>query len=236
MNAVPIIKPLGDTALTIHFGNRINNEISDTVFSLFQTLKQKEIPGIIDIIPAYASLTIVYDITEIRKYSASKTAFNHIENIIQELLLSKHNDYLINNRIVEIPVCYHPSVGIDIEEISSFINRSIEELIYLHCNKIYRVYMIGFLPGFPYMGSIDEKLSMPRKKTPRANVSAGSVGIAGLQTGIYSLHSPGGWNIIGKTPVKLFQSNRQNPCLLQAGDHVQFIPISMTEFNRLKHS
>jgi len=234
MDTIPIIEPLGDTALTIHFGDKINSNVSETVFSFFQTLKQKSIPGITDIIPAYSSLSIVYDIIEVRKNSRSKTAFEYLQNIIQEILHTKRNEYPTENRFFEIPVCYHPSVGIDIEEISTYKNLSTEELIHLHSNNVYRVYMLGFLPGFPYMGSLNEKLEIPRKKTPRTNILAGSIGIAGLQTGIYPLNSPGGWNIIGQTPVQLFKSNRENPCLLQPGDNVIFTPISMTEFNRLQ--
>ena len=234
MNSSPIFELIGDHAITIRFGNTINDQVADKVFSFFQLLKKSYIPGVIDLIPAYSTLTVVYDIIEVRKYSDSITASQYIQDRLQHFLNTQSNTYVSTIWEIKIPICYDPSLGIDMEEIADQKNVSMEELIHLHSNNTYRVYLIGFLPGFPYMGSIDEKLLMPRKKTPRTKVFSGSVGIAGLQTGIYPCDSPGGWNIIGQTPLKLFNSSDSNPCLLQPGARVQFIPISIKEFNRLK--
>jgi inhibitor of KinA len=234
MATIPTMERIGDHAITIRFGNTINDQMADRVFSLFQLLKKSYIPGVVDLIPAYSTLTVVYDIIEVRKYSDSDTASKYIQDILQRFLNTITNTNVSTTREIEIPVCYHPSLGIDIEEISDQKNISSEELIHLHSNRTYRVYLIGFLPGFPYLGSINEKLLMPRKKTPRTNVLSGSVGIAGLQTGIYPCDSPGGWNIIGQTPLKLFNPYNSNPCLLYPGDHVRFVPISLKEFNQLK--
>jgi inhibitor of KinA len=234
MNTIPIFERNGDHAITIRFGNTINDQMADQVFSLFQLLKKNHISGVIDLIPAYSTLTVVYDIIEVRKHSDSNTASQYIQDRLQHFLNTLSNTIVSTCREIEIPVCYHSSLGIDMEEIADQKNISTEEIIRLHSNNTYRVYLIGFLPGFPYMGSLDEKLLMPRKKTPKIKVLSGSIGIAGLQTGIYPFDSPGGWNIIGQTPLKLFDPSNSNPCLLQPGDHVRFIQISLEEFNQLK--
>jgi inhibitor of KinA len=132
--------------------------------------------------------------------------------------------------MITIPVCYEKEFALDIEEIATVKNISINELIEIYTSKIYHVYMMGFLPGFAYMGEVDEKLEMPRKQQPRQTVEAGSVGIAGRQTGIYPLASPGGWQIIGRTPLKLFDAEKKEPTLLKAGDKAKFISISKDEF------
>lgn len=132
--------------------------------------------------------------------------------------------------LVKIPVCYHPSVAPDLAHMAAQTELTEAEIIQLHCQPIYKVYLIGFLPGFPYMASVNKAIQFPRKTTPRALVPAGSVGIAGEQTGIYPLNSPGGWQLIGKTPLILFDMRKEMPCLLQPGDTVQFYPIELAEF------
>eukprot|EP01136_Pigoraptor_vietnamica_P038048 Opistho-1_new@106825 len=139
----------------------------------------------------------------------------------------------IANRIT-IPVCYDLSLAPDLVELATLHQLSVEEVIQLHTAQTYRVYMIGFLPGFAYMGSVDERIRTARKANPRTKVPAGSVGIAGEQTGIYPLDSPGGWQLIGQTPLPLFDATRTDPCLLQPGDEVQFCSISLTAFHKLK--
>lgn len=191
------ISPLGDHALTIILSDIIDESINQKIIALFYHLQKQTLHFIKDIIPAYSSITIIYNVIAVRKKHFSAYLFikSEIENVITNC------DWNINpsTKKIEIPVCYDVSLGIDLEEMSHQKNIPVDEIIQLHCNKIYKVYMIGFLPGFAYMGSVDEKIITPRKKQPRIKVHAGSVGIAGEQTGIYPFDSPGGWNIVGQT-------------------------------------
>ncbi len=228
------IHPLGDHALTVEFGSLIDDSINQKIILLFHQLKQKNIAFIKDIIPAYASLTVVYDVTAIRKKAPS--AYLFMKKEMENEIINCDFNITVSVRKIEIPVCYDTSLGIDLEEMSQQKNIPVDEIIQLHSNKTYRVFMIGFLPGFAYMGSVDEKIITARKQQPRINVSSGSVGIAGEQTGIYPFDSPGGWNIIGQTPIKLFDTKRENPVLLEAGDEIKFIPIDLNEFKKIKES
>jgi inhibitor of KinA len=222
------IFPLGDTAITIDFGNRIDEHINKQVIGLFQLFKNKPIPGTTDIVPAYSSLTIYYDIMKIQTDGAS-TIFETVKRKAEETLRSATEINEPEAEIISIPVCYDPEFGKDIEWLATQKNITADELIRLHTRRTYRVYMIGFLPGFAYMGEVDELLATPRKPQPE-KVIEGSIGIAGKQTGIYPLNSPGGWQIIGQTPIKLFDLYKQEPVLLKAGDSVQFYPITKDEF------
>lgn len=229
----PIIFPLGDSALTITFGSIINEEINYKVHALFALIKQKNDVAIKDVIPAYASLTIVYDVLEAKKFSKG-SAYTYVHSLADKALGNLSILEKGESRQVEVSVCYDVSFGFDLEEMSNQKNISTEEIIQLHLSKSYRVYMIGFLPGFAYMGSVDEQIVTPRKDAPRTKIPAGSVGIAGEQTGIYPLDSPGGWNIIGRTPIKMFDTDAKDPCLLLPGDMVKFNSISLEEFNQIK--
>ena len=227
------IQSLGDHALTVIFGDAIDEKINRQVLSFFYFLQQKNIEGIKDIIPAYASLTVVYDVTEIKKRHAI-TAFEYMRNQLLSALENFSDTAEQTTRLIHIPVCYDVSLGIDLDEMSEQKNITVEEIVELHSASTYRVYMIGFLPGFAYMGKVDEKIAAPRKAVPRKNVVAGSVGIADFQTGIYPFNSPGGWNIIGQTPLEIFNKNYNEPCILQPGDTVKFEPISLREFEELR--
>jgi inhibitor of KinA len=230
---MPVIQPLGDHALTIIFGDKIEEQINKKVLAFFNYLQEKNIQGVKDYIPAYASLTVVYDVAAIKKRHAI-SAFEYIHNEIQTALKNFKMDSENKAVLIRIPVCYDVSLGIDLEEIAEQKNITVDEIIYLHAASTYRVYMTGFLPGFAYMGKVDERIASPRRISPRKNVAAGSVGIADFQTGIYSLNSPGGWNIIGQTPLKIFNKNYKEPCILQPGGMVKFEPISVDEFEDLK--
>ena len=137
-------------------------------------------------------------------------------------------------RAIQIPVCYDVSMAPDLALIADLHHLSIEQVIQLHTEKLYRVYLVGFLPGFAYMGNVDEKIATPRKSKPRTLVPAGSVGIAGEQTGIYPFDSPGGWQLIGQTPIEMFSVEKPQPCYLRTGDEVQFYPVTLNEFAKLK--
>ena len=222
--------PLGDAALLIDFGNAIDSEINKKVLHLFHQLKNERLPYIVDLIPAYSSLTICYDVVAIYKNPVDKTAFEIMAELIETITAKKQQVIYRNEQIIEIPVCYASQFALDMQELADAKNLTPDEIIKIHTSKIYRVYMIGFLPGFAYMGEVDEQIAFPRKQKPRTKVAAGSVGIAGAQTGIYPLNSPGGWQIIGQTPVQLFTREAVNPVLFNPGDSIKFYSISEDEF------
>ncbi|MEO5945221.1 MAG: 5-oxoprolinase subunit PxpB [Chitinophagaceae bacterium] len=221
---------LGDAAITIDFGNVIDQTINQEVISRFHQLRENPFPGIIDVVPAYSSLTIHYDILKVRQhYSGTETAFEAVKQLLEANMKQSTQEKSIEKRFIKIPVCYETAYAPDLQQFTEAKNISREELIAIHTQKTYKVFMIGFLPGFAYMGEVDEKIAMSRKQQPNM-VAAGSVGIAGKQTGIYPLISPGGWHIIGRTPLKLFDTNRVEPILLRAEDTIQFYSISKTEY------
>ena len=221
---------LGDSALTIDFGNVIDKDINNYVLDLFHHLKRKNIPGVIDLVPAYSSLSIHYHVPLIRQSVIAKTAFEFLKQTIEKELEQDLLQQKRQQRKIGIPVCYSGSFAPDIEAIAIEKNISIEKLIKLHKDQLYSIYMIGFLPGFPYMGEVNDAIAVPRKTEPGINVPAGSVGIAGKQTGIYPIDSPGGWQIIGRTPLKIFDKEKSDPVLLQPGDEIQFYSITEDEF------
>jgi inhibitor of KinA len=225
---------LGDSALTIDFGNIIDDKLNDIVISFFKKLQDQPIEGITETVPAYSSMTVYYNIVDLRKnIPEEQTVFDWMKNEVQKFLMQETENYQQEKRLVKIPVCYEPEFAIDMEAATSYIKLSTEEIIRIHTSKTYRVYMLGFLPGFAYMGEVDEKIVIPRKLQP-VSVSEGSVGIAGKQTGAYSLNSPGGWQIIGRTPHKLFDKEKAEPVLLRSGDSVQFYSITKNEFENIK--
>ncbi|MBS1609952.1 MAG: 5-oxoprolinase subunit PxpB [Bacteroidetes bacterium] len=226
------IFPLGDAALTIDFGNSIDEAINHKVVGLFHSLKQNFLPGIIELVPAYSSLTVYYDVLEVKKNSPQyQTAFEALSNQLPEKLKEPISNTIINDELIRIPVCYDPEFALDMGELTATKKINAEEVIRIHTAQEYTVYMLGFLPGFTYMAKVDDAISIPRKVTPRINVEAGSVGIAGYQTGIYPLPSPGGWQIIGRTPLRLFNAGSESFTLLKPGNKVQFYSISKDEFN-----
>ena len=226
------IYPLGDSALTIEFGKTIYETTNKQLLARFYDLQKNPLPAMIEAVPAYASLTIFYDIHKIYRMSIPRTGTAH------EWMKTQIENWLkLNIPIGEetknhltIPVCYDDEYAPDLEYICKTKKLSRDELITIHTSKTYRVYMLGFLPGFAYMGELDEAISFPRKNQPGIT-AAGSIGIAGRQTGIYPLQSPGGWQIIGRTPLKMFDSAKENPTYLKAGNEVRFISISKHEFN-----
>jgi inhibitor of KinA len=222
------IFPLGDSALTIDFGNIIDEEINKKVLHLFYLIRQQQVPYIIDLVPAYSSLTVYYDLQKV--YNPTQTAFEMLAALISNLTGQDSKQAARPARRLEIPVCYEKKYALDIDELSARKNLLPEEVVAIHTSKTYRVYMLGFLPGFAYMGEVNEQIAMPRKTEPRTNVDPGSVGIAFTQTGIYPLGSPGGWHIIGRTPVRLFHKHNAMPVLFEPGDEVQFYSITEDEF------
>jgi len=228
------IFPLGDSALTIDFGNVIDPTINENIIALFHFFKEYPLPCMIETVPAYSSLTVYYDFIEARKKTAKhSTTFHHMKQELDEILKKDIIKTETQGRAVRIPVCYDAEFALDIEKIAIAKNISIDEVVNIHQSESYKVYMLGFLPGFAYMGEVNEKISFERKEQPE-NIKAGSVGIAGRQTGIYPFDSPGGWQIIGRTPLKIFNDQNPTPTLLQAGDIVKFYSITKDEFENIK--
>lgn len=224
------IFPLGDAGLVIDFGNRIEEGVNKRVVQLFHHLKACAHHWITDLVPAYSSLTIFYDVYGVyQKKGEDKTAFETMVDIVEELINGQGPAQQHKGRLIEVPVCYADTFATDMAYLSRQNHIDAEEVVRLHTSRTYRVFMIGFLPGFAYMGQVDERISIPRKPKPQ-NVVAGAVGIAGSQTGIYPLDSPGGWQVIGQTPIKLFDKNRSRPVLFEPGDEVKFYSITKDEF------
>lgn len=226
--------PSGDQALTIDFGNEVTDEIHHRVMAAYHYLNSIALTGIKDLIPAYTSLTLVYDVLLWKKINTRQAAYANLTQWLEPLLKAIPEVILQEKEIVSIPVCYDPTLAPDLEMLAQRLGLGVEELVGLHTAQIYSVYMLGFLPGFPYMGMVDPRLAAARHAQPRTQVAAGSVGIAGRQTGVYPLASPGGWQLIGQTPVVLFDRNLKQPCLLMPGDRVRFTAISLSEFHLQK--
>jgi len=226
------IYPCGDHAITISFGDVIDHAINQQIIAFFHYLKSQQIFAVKDIIPAYHTVTLVYDLLLLKRNQPQKNVYESM----RQYLINAAERFTISvtdaPRQIRIPVCYDQSLAPDLLSIAETNRLDTEAIIKLHTSKTYRVYMIGFQPGFAYMGSIDEKIRVPRKSSPRTAVPAGSVGIAGEQTGIYPFQSPGGWQLIGQTPVSIFDAGKKMPCYLQPGDEVQFYAISFTEFKK----
>jgi inhibitor of KinA len=219
----PVFQPLGDRAVLVQLGNEISPEVNDRVRDLLFALDQALIKGIVDLVPGYASLLVVYNPFD----TGSRAIRDWIEALLARQLVPAASAI----RMVRVPVAYGGEFGPDLEWVADFHGISSAEVIYLHTAATYRVYMIGFMPGYAYMGELPEQLATPRKETPRTRVPAGSVGIAQRQTGIYPAASPGGWQIIGRTPIALFDPHTWPPAALGMGDMVQFDPISPEVFS-----
>ena len=217
-----IFRLMGDRGLLLEFGDEISSEVNEKVRRMTLAIQAESIEGIVEIVPTYRSLLILHN-PLILSFVDLKKRLERIEKGLQQTPFPEP-------KLTQIPALYGGSYGPDLEEVAKYHQISPEEVIQLHCSKPYFIYMIGFMPGFPYMGELPEALITSRLKTPRLSVPAGSVAIAQRQTGIYPMESPGGWQIIGRTPVKLFNPEREPPALLQMGNLVQFFPISEKEF------
>jgi inhibitor of KinA len=232
MQATPPYKIffIGDSAATIDFGNIISEDINKKAISLFNFLSQHPFDGIIEAIPAYSSVTIYINVPLLRKkISPEKKVYEWVTKELHKIMLQEFEDTQLQKNVVRVPVCYEEEFATDIHWLSEQNGISTQDIIRLHTSRQYRVYMLGFLPGFAYMAEVDDQIAVPRKPQPQW-ILAGSVGIAGKQTGIYPLNSPGGWQIIGRTPLKIFDKERSETCLLKAGDYVEFYSITKDEF------
>jgi KipI family sensor histidine kinase inhibitor len=218
-------RPLGDAALTVEFGNEIDPALNTRVIAFADTVRAQLWEGVLDVVPTYRSVTIHVDplALPVNRLTDRLLQLPHTVPSPTASVGSQHT----------IPVLYGDEWGPDLEDVAAFAKMSVADVIRLHSSVQYRVYMLGFSPGFPYLGSVPEPLAIPRLATPRSTVPAGSVGIAGHQTGIYPTSTPGGWRLIGRTPVALYRPTNSTPFLLSPGDVVRFEPIGLREFDRL---
>jgi len=217
----PVFRPMGDRSLLVELGEKIAPDVNRRVQELMLRLQQARLPGVREFAPGYRSLLVVFDPLTLSP--------SELKARITEVAGRPGSAGLPQAKLLSVPVFYGGEYGPDLEGVAGHLGISTDEVIRLHTETMYRVYMIGFTPGYPYMGELPAALAVPRRSTPRTRVPKGSVGIAQRQTGIYSVESPGGWQIIGWTPIELFDPTRQLPSLLEMGDRVKFEAVRQVE-------
>ena len=217
--------PAGDKSLIIEFGDSISPEINKEIRNMYIAMEKSGLDGIIEMVPTYRSLLVSYNPLKIKYKDLCSKLREYEENL--------GDSGSEPAKVVEIPTIYGGEYGPDLEFVAQHNNLSVDEVIEIHSSRNYLIYMLGFTPGFPYLGGMSEKIETPRLKTPRTKIPGGSVGIAGKQTGIYPIDSPGGWQLIGRTPVKLYDPFAEPPVLLNAGDYVRFVPIDEKEYKSI---
>lgn len=223
----PTISPVGDRAISIDFGQVIDPTINRHIRQTIERIKELQLEGIIELVPTYCALLVEYDAM---LYSYSEIC-NIIEPTLEEGMTNTTNELVT---VVEVPTVYGGEFGPDLSFVASHNHLSEDEVISIHSGTDYLVYMLGFIPGFSYLGGMDSRIATPRLSSPRTLIPAGSVGIAGEQTGTYPSDSPGGWQIIGRTPVTMYDMSKAQAALLKAGDYVRYEPIDESEFHRIK--
>ncbi|BFL73217.1 5-oxoprolinase subunit PxpB [Anaerococcus nagyae] len=218
--------PSGDSALVMEFGNEISKEINASISQVVNYLKDERLNGIVDILPTYRSILINYD--------PRVFTFDELVEKLDSIEIADTNLSDGNVRLIEIPTLYGGEYGPDISNVAENAGLSEDEVIKIHAGVDYLVYMMGFLPGFTYLGGLDERIATPRLSSPRLKIVPGSVGIAGTQTGMYPLESPGGWQLIGRTPVKLYDpSNPESPVFINAGDYIRYVSVDEQTYNKI---
>ena len=219
------IRSCGAGAVTVEFENRVAPEVNGRVMALARAITQKKISGITEVIPAFRALTIIFD--------PCRLSEEKLRRMIDRMA-DKESANTSGGRIFHIPVCYGGEFGCDLADVAEIHEITEDEVVRRHSSRDYLIYMLGFLPGFAYLGGLDETLVTPRLESPRTAVPAGAVGIGGEQTGVYPVESPGGWRLIGRTPLRPFDPARDPAILYSAGDMIRFIPISPDEYRRIE--
>ena len=220
----PHYRIMGDRSIIVELGDEISPKVNRRVRKLSLTLMENPLEGLVEIVPTYRSLLIIYD--------PLKISVATLQHRVEDLHKKIKEMQIPEPKTMEIPVAYGGEYGPDLEWVAQYHKISPEEVIQLHTETVYQVYMIGFTPGFPYMGELPERLATPRRETPRTVIHSGSIAIAQRQTGIYPVESPGGWHILGRTPLNLFNPVHSPPSLLEMGDWVRFFPIEEEEFKQ----
>lgn len=244
----PIVVPYGECAMRIAWESEIRPDIRLKVKALSDELERRPFPGLIECVPSYAVVTVFYDPFEVwkarqrgefggdysSKAASEEPVYRTLAALLERSLAGLDLSAAQQPRVVEIPVCYGGEYGPDLEKVAGYAGLAPSEVMKIHADGEYVVHMLGFAPGFPYLGGMPESIAAPRRRTPRPAIPVGSVGIAGKQTGVYPLSTPGGWQLIGRTPLALFRPDEEPPSLLLAGDRVRFQPISTEEFRCLE--
>ncbi len=228
------IEPLGDSALIVRVVDEFHPETSlNAVLLALRHLETAAIPGVIELAPAYTTIGAFFDPTQIESAAADDSPFDVLATKIQSILNASAfaQQVEIKTSVIEVPVCYEGEFAPDLDEVARHARLSHDEVVHRHSNANYRVSCVGFAPGFPYLSGLPSELATPRRASPRTEIPAGAVAIGGTQTGIYPRKSPGGWHIIGRTPLRLFDVRREPPALFHAGDQVRFRKISREEFD-----
>ena len=216
----------GDSALSIELGDAISPEINRRVRDLLLAIDRCKMPGVIDLLPTYRSILVCYD--------PLLLTLSELEERLRSLEGEALDASVGVPKVVELPTVYGGVYGPDLDQVASHNELSPQEVIDTHAGTDYLVYMMGFTPGFPYLGGMSERIATPRLETPRTAIPAGSVGIAERQTGVYPVESPGGWRLIGRTPVRLFDAHREPPVVVDAGDYVRFVPVTEDRYLELQ--
>jgi len=217
------VVPAGDAAWLIELENRLDAEVNARAIAIGHALRASGLAGLRDVVTGYRSVAVYVD-----PVAAPADAAERLTGLARDAAVAREDA----GDVIDVPVCYGGSFGPDLAEVAAFAGCPKDEVVALHGSRTYRVYLVGFVPGFPDMGTVDPRIAMPRRATPRTKVPAGSVGIAAEQTGIYPTETPGGWRIIGRTPIRLFDAGRTPPCLFEAGARVRFTPVTRDAFER----
>lgn len=217
--------PAGEAALLVEFGRSIDDQVNERVQMLAGNLRQRGYPWLVDLTPAFASLLVFYDPLLIE--------YGGLCELLRREVAGLGTAGGGSRRVFELPVCYQGEFAPDRADMERLSGLGWDEIVKIHSGRDYKIYMLGFLPGFAYLGGLDERIAAPRLKSPRVRIEPGSVGIGGEQTGIYPLASPGGWRLIGRTPIKLYDPERVEPVFYQAGDYIRFVPIERREYDAL---
>lgn len=216
----------GDSAVCVEFGNEISPEINKKIRAFKIAVEKSDIPGIVETVPTYRSLLVHYH-PEVIGFKALTEEFDKLMGSLSSIPIPPPT-------VIEIPVLYGGEMGPDIENVAEHNHETVEEVIKIHTSEEYLIYMIGFIAGFPYLGGMSKEIATPRLKSPRVKIEGGSVGIAGEQTGIYPVASPGGWQLIGRTPLKLYDADREKPVLLEAGQYIKFAAVTEEEYKKIE--
>lgn len=216
----------GDCAVCVEFGNAISPDINKKIRAFKIAVEKSGIPGIVETVPTYRSLLV--------HYQPEVIGFKELTGEFEKLMGDLSSIPIPPPTVIEIPVLYGGEMGPDIENVAEHNGKTVDEVIRIHTSEEYLIYMLGFIAGFPYLGGMSKEIATPRLKSPRVKIDGGSVGIAGEQTGVYPVDSPGGWQLIGRTPLKLYDADREKPVLLEAGQYIKFRSVEKEEYDRIE--